>query len=128
MHRPDPDAIARTLADRRLDALGDARIAQLDDHLARAHGPGGEHRAVEHQVRQPRQQQPVLAGRGLGLAAVDDDRAHPAAGGNRAQLAGRREVGAAAAAQAAALHRIDQLAATEARHRPVHALVLKQPR
>ena len=45
-----------------------ARIrADLDDHPSRADGAGREQRAVEHEVREPGKQQPILRARRLGL-------------------------------------------------------------
>jgi hypothetical protein len=54
------------------------------------------------------QQPPVLDRRRLALLAVDEDDVLPRLGGDRRELAGEREGRAAAAAQAAGRHGVDE--------------------
>jgi hypothetical protein len=54
-------------------------------------------------MRRPRHQEPVLAGRGLALGAVHDDRSRCRAPSNRAHLGRHGKTRATAAAQTASL-------------------------
>ena len=72
---------------------------------------------------QPAEQQAILGAGRLGLRAVDDNRPDAPAAGHRPQLARGREVGAAPAAQAAALDLLDQLVGRDVRQRAVDPAV-----
>jgi len=63
-----------------------------DVDLGRANRGGGEHGAVEDEVRRSREQQRVLGPRRLALGPVDDDH-RAAALSDGGQLDGRREAG-----------------------------------
>ena len=85
--------------------------ASTDDHLIGIHGGRGELRAVEHEVRAKRHQDPVLLARRLPFAPVHDDDGTPLPTADRAHLDGRRERRAATAAQTGGVDRVDQLGA-----------------
>ena len=116
--RHDADAHAspsdrRTLPHGGLDRAPGTRRGGVhtDDHLVGIHGGGGELRAVEHEVRAERHQDPVLLARRLPLAPVHDDERTALPTADRAHLHGGRERGAAAASQTCGVDRVDQLGA-----------------
>ena len=76
--------------------------------LAGVDRAGGQRDPVQNQVRQPGQQQPVLAAGRLALGAVGDH--HRLAGGvrDRPHLAPGRKPGAAPASEPGPLHEVDQ--------------------
>ena len=98
------------LGDGRLEplALADELAAHVDVAGVRAHGEGGEQRALDQQVRIVPHDLAVLAGAGLGLVRVDHEIAGPGiALGHERPLEAGREAGAAAAAQARVLDLVD---------------------
>ena len=86
-------------------------LADVEDDLVGANRLRRQDRAVDHEVRPARHQDPVLEARGLALGAVrDDDGATVAALGHGSPLAPDREPGPAAAEQAARLEVRDEVA------------------
>ena len=88
------------LVDGRLQALAlaDELAAHVDVAGVRAHGEGGEQRALDQQVRIVPHDLAVLAGAGLALVGIDDEVGGPRiALGHERPLEAGREAGAAAA-------------------------------
>ena len=124
------------LVDRRGELEGQLVLALVQAQVTagRADGLGGQRDPVQHQVRGPGQQQPVLAAGWLGLGAVGDhDGAaqpaqrpgFPAGLRDRAHLAAGREARAAAAGQPGPLYLSDQVGGPE-RYRAVPADVVSE--
>ena len=89
-------------------ALADELAADVDEAGVRAHGEGGEQRALDQQMRIVPHDLAVLAGAGLALVGVDDEIGRARIGlGHERPLEARREAGAAAAAQARGLDLVD---------------------
>ena len=98
------------LGDRRLQvlALADELAAHVDVAGVRAHGEGGEQRALDQQVRIVPHDLAVLAGAGLGLVRIDHEVGGPRiALGHERPLEAGREARAAAPAQARDLDLVD---------------------
>jgi hypothetical protein len=81
-----------------------------DDDLTSADRRCKSDRTVENEVRQPSDQELVLAAERLALGGVDDDDRPATAGGDRASLGGRREARASAAAETGCVELGDQVA------------------
>ena len=84
------------------------RALDVEHHLVGADRGGGDHGAVDHEVRRVGEQDGVLAAGRLALRAVGDDHGPAPPARDGAQLEGAGDVSAAAPAQPAALDRVEQ--------------------
>ena len=82
-------------------------VAQVDVDLGDAHRPGGDQHAFEEAVRIALEVVAVLEGAGLALVDVHRHQPRRRLGAHDAPLAPGRKAGAAEAAQAGVLHRLD---------------------
>ena len=119
------------LPDPVLEAVEQAVLGAVDAQvrLAGADRLRRERHPVQHQVRKPAQQQPVLAAGRLSLGAVGHQHLAARSGRDRAHLAAHRETRAAPAGQARGLHHVDEAPGPpQHRHRPVPPLMPRQSR
>ena len=100
-------------------ALADELAANIDVGDMRAHGEGGEQRALDQQLRIVAHDVPVLAGAGLGLIGIDHEIVRAPVGLLRHErpFEASGESGAAAAPQARGLDLVDDRFVTALDHR-----------
>src|SRR5579862_3348874 len=119
----DVGVVASTpLGERSRQAAGGRPVRHRDDDSPCADRAGGDHRAVEHEVRREPADGTVLRARRLALGGVGDHDWTPPRRGDGAQLGRRRERRAPAAAQARAVELFDQ--SRGSRQRPERGRVL----